>query len=273
MGPFRIKDNLKNLIADNVSRETLKKGVTYAVVDEATVIVITSLGKTALTKYFPISAFNTYEYADATFIDDGVSCVWKHLKNPLIYNTYYGNTEPYIIEYPFAYDYQDEIVQNIQDHTQVYKYVPMENDVLGDYSKFELDDVYFNKAILYNNQQCSGVLNLVPKPEHNLKSYMTYPILNSDSKDILFTKSDNFYQYNTFWSITKDTTKTHFVHNCESLNIDKVINQDNMDYSGRNFNKAPLRAKELKVRHILDNRDDVKLVSQFLLAPAQISYK
>jgi hypothetical protein len=46
-----------------------------------------------------------------------------------------------------------------------------------------------------------------------------------------------------------------------------------MDYGKRSFKKEPLRAKELKVRHILDNRSDAHLTSQFIVTPAQISYK
>jgi hypothetical protein len=46
-----------------------------------------------------------------------------------------------------------------------------------------------------------------------------------------------------------------------------------MDYGKRSFKKEPLRAKDLKVRHILDNRSDAHLVSQFIITPAQISYK
>jgi hypothetical protein len=52
-----------------------------------------------------------------------------------------------------------------------------------------------------------------------------------------------------------------------------VVNQANMEYGPKSFKKATLRAKELKVRHILDNRSDAHLTSQFIIAPAQISYK
>jgi hypothetical protein len=97
--------------------------------------------------------------------------------------------------------------------------------------------------------------------------------LNIDSKTITFTKSDNFYQYNTFWSVVKNKSIPLFIRTCESLSIDKEVNQINMDYGPRSFKKEPLRAKELKIRHILDNRSDVHLVSQFIIAPAQISYK
>ena len=101
----------------------------------------------------------------------------------------------------------------------------------------------FNKAVLYNGQQSTGLLELVPKPENNLSVYMQYPILNKTVKTITFTKSDNFYQYNTFWALQKDEQVPLFNTSCQSLSIDKVINQSNMDYGPKSFGKSTLRAK------------------------------
>jgi hypothetical protein len=108
---------------------------------------------------------------------------------------------------------------------------------------------------------------------NNLQAYNQFPIFNTNSKTITYTKSDNFYQYNTFWALQKSSQIPLFNTECESLSIDKVINESNMDYSSRSFKKAPLRAKDLKVRHILDNSSSVHLVSQFIITPSQISYK
>jgi len=273
LGPFTIKDNFDNILATDVSREDLKDGIVYSVADEVTVITICSTGRVKLCKNFSILQFNVIEYMAADFTTRNTACAWTHLKDPTIYNTYYGVVEPYVIEYPFAYEFQDEILRNVKDHTKVWKYIPLTNTVLKDYAKYELDDAWFNKAILYNNQQNSGILELMPKTRNNLSAYMSYPQYNSESKGIKWTKSDNFYQYNTFWNVTVDQTQPQFIEDCESLSIDKQINQDNMDYSVRSRKKEPLRAKELKIRHILDNRGDIKLVSQFIVAPAQISYK
>jgi hypothetical protein len=71
----------------------------------------------------------------------------------------------------------------------------------------------------------------------------------------------------------KDKSIPLFVRTCQSLSLDKEVNQINMDYGARSFKKDPLRAKELKIRHILDNVSDAHIVSQFIIAPAQISYK
>ena len=272
-GPFTIIDQLGNTLATGVSKADLISGVSYVVDDLVNVITVESTGKCKSKKNFPVTTVNPVSLAATTYKQISTACIWRHLKSPVVYNYFYGNIEPYIIEYPFAYQYQDEILQSVQDYTKAYRYFPDPDGISDDNRKIETDNAWFNKAVLYNGQQSTGVLELVPKPINNLKEYLKYPMYNAESKTITFTKSDNFYQYNTFWSLVKDKQLPLFIRTCESLSLDKVVNQVNMDYGKRSFKKEPLRAKELRVRHILDNRYDAHLVSQFIYTPAQISYK
>jgi hypothetical protein len=274
-GPFTIYDNLGNLLATNVSMQELIGGVAYPVSNDAERVMIESKGRCKFTKSIPIDDQNIsiIDFANTKYTQTFTGCTWRHLKNPQIYNTYYGETKPYIIEYPFAYKYYDEILQNVKDYTKVYQYLPDEYGVFDDNRKIQLDDAWFNKAVLYNDQQSSGTLELVAKPMNNLKEYMKYPMYNAESKTITYTKSDNFYQYNTFWSLVKNKKELLFTKSCESLSIDKIVNQSNMDYGKRSYRKEPLRAKDLKIRHTLDNRSDIHLVSQFITVPTQISFK
>jgi hypothetical protein len=199
--------------------------------------------------------------------------LWRHLTDTKLTNNYYGNIEPYVIEYPFYYQFQDEILQNVKDFTRAYKYLPIPDGVFNENAKIETNNQYFNKVIIYNGQQCTGLLELVPKPMNNLAAYNSYPIYNTDSKTITYTKSDSFYQYNTFWNVVVNKAQPLFRTSCESLSIDKVLNQSNMDYGVRSFNKDTMRAKGVLIRHILDDTSDAHLVSQFVIAPSQISYK
>jgi hypothetical protein len=272
-GPFTISDEYGTILATDVSRTLLINGVSYSVADTTSVIILESTGTCKLKKTFSIGTTNPVAIAATTYTQKKTACLWRHLTNPTIYNTFYGNTQPYIIEYPFTYQYQDQILQSVQDYSKVYKYLPNLDGVSDDARKIEIDGAWFNKAVLYNGQQSSGVLTLVPKPINNLKEYMKYPMYNVDSKTITYTKSDNFYQYNTFWSLVKDKSLALFTSTCVSLSLDKDVNQTNMDYSKRSFKKEPLRAKELRVRHILDDRGDIHIVSQFTIASSQISFK
>jgi hypothetical protein len=191
---------------------------------------------------------------------------WLHNIAEATYNNFYGTIEPYIIEVPFAYKYQDEILQSVKDYSKV-------NKMINAHTYIQTNNNFFNKAVVYNDQQCSGVLNLIPKPLNNLSSYLQYPKYNADSKDILFVKSDNFYNYNGFWDIVKDYNEPIWLPDCTSNSENKILNDSNLDYASRTFKKYPLRAKDCRIRHILDDRSDVRITSQLLATETQTSYK
>jgi len=272
-GPYTITDVYGNIIAENVSKQELIAGVSYSVDSNIDIIIFTSTSGCKSSVAVTLQEFNIVDYQNAEYTESVTGCLWRHLTNIQLYNSYYGNIEPYIIEYPFSYRYQDEILQNVKDYTKAYEYIPISDGVFNDNTRIETNNKWFTHAVLYNGQQSSGVLELVAKPLNNMREYLKYPMFNTDSKTITYTKSDNFYQYNTFWAVEKSSQVPLFNTSCESLSIDKVVNQDNMDYSSRSFKKSPLRAKELKIRHILKDNCTTHLVSQFIIAPAQISYK
>jgi hypothetical protein len=273
VGPFTIYDQFGNIIAENVSKQSLVKGISYVVDDDVSIITIKSTGKCKSEKSVDVTDITVSDFANINLIKITTGCVWAHSLNIRKYNTFYGNIDPYIIEYPFVYKFQDELLQNIVDYTKVYDYLPVPDGRYSFNSRIETNDKWFNKAVIYNSQQSTGILELVAKPLNNLYEYNKYPIFNADSKTILYTKSDSFYQYNTFWALEKSSQVPLFNTTCESLSIDKVVNQANMDYGLRSFKKATIRAKDVKVRHILDNSSTTHLVSQFIIAPSQISYK
>jgi hypothetical protein len=273
VGPFNITNEFGDVIALGVSKKTLIDGVSYDVSDETTVLVLESLGDCKMTKSLSLEQFSTHQFATSNYVQSTTSCLWKHLTNIRIYNTYYGVIRPYIIEYPFSYQFQDEILQNVKDYTKAYEYLAIPDGVFSYNSRIETNDRWFNQAIIYNSQQNSGLLNLVAKPSNNLKAYNSYPIYSADSKTIMYTKSDNFYQYNTFWNVQINSQLPAFNTTCESLSVDKILNQSNMNYRMLSFKKATIRAKDLRIRHILNNSSTTHLVSQFITTGSQISYK
>lgn len=273
-GPFNIYDQYGDLIASSVSKDDLIIGIGYTVDDDVTIVTLTETSECANSVSVPVGVVYAQQLTEDNYIQTDTSCLWRHLTDVTKFNYFYGETEPYIIEYSFSSQTgRDTILQSIKDYTQAYMYSADASDTYDRTDKIETDDYWFNKAVVYNGQQSSGILELVPKPKNNLKSYMSYPILGTTSKTIPFTKSDSFYNYNVFWNVVSDKTEPLFTMTCETMSIDKIVNQSNMDYSARSFKKEPLRAKYTKVRHILDNRKDVHLVSQFILTTEQISYK
>lgn len=273
VGPFTITDNFGEILGKELSREDLVDGVSFKVDSNVTSVTLASTGDCTYAKTIPLANIQKTEWAFTRNETINTGCVWRHLTDEINFNKFYGVIKPYILEYPISYPYQDEIIQNIKSYTKVYQYIPKTTSIPVVHDKIAVDSIWFNKAVLYNDQQSSGILNLIPKPKNNLQNYMSYPLYGESSKTIIYTKSDNFYHYNTFWSIVKEKQIPLFVSSCKSLSIDKEVNQANMDYNIKSFKKEPLRAKDLKIRHILDNRSDAHLVSQFIITPSQISYK
>jgi hypothetical protein len=272
IGPFTIYDQHRNIIAEDVSVKDLIDGITYVVNDDVITVTLASTGKCTMEKTIPVTEIPKSQYFSTKAEISNSSCVWAHMKNPEINHSFYGVTEPYVIEYVFSSP-NTEITQSISDYTRVLKYTKDLHGVSNEPSKIELDDSYFNKAIVYNDQQCSGVLNLVAKPKNDLRTYNLYPIYRNDSKDILYTKSGNMYKFNGFYDVVKDKSQFLFIRTCAPLSVDKEIHQENMVYANKSFGKHPIRSKFVKVRLILDNRSDIHMVSQFLIASTQISYK
>ena len=272
-GPFNISDNLGTVLGTDITKQNLIDGYSVSVADAVTTVTIQSTGKCQSSINVTVGTATKEDLAALTYTECNTASLWRHLTDISNYNKFYGNIEPYVIEYPFAYQSYDEILQNVKDYSKVYNYLPIPDGVYNNNTQIQVDNQWFNKAVLYNGQQSTGVLELVPKPINNLKQYLTYPVYNEFSKTITYTKSDNFYQYNTFWGLVKNKSLPLFNTTCESLSIDKVVNQVNMDYGKRSYKKEPLRAKDLKVRHILDNSSTAHIVSQFIVTPSQISYK
>lgn len=274
-GTFSIKDNFGVSLGDNISKDKLINGLSVEVSDSSSVITITQVGKNCCNKIIniPIVEKTREEITKIKFSEINKASLWRHLTDDALFNSFYGCIHPYILEYPFAYGFNDEIIQDVKDYSKVYTYLPSVHHTSDYNRRIQEDNGYFNKSILYNDQQSTGVLELVQKPSRNMKAYMTYPKFKKESKEIIYTKSDNFYQFNTFWNIVKDKSLPLFNSTCESLSIDKEVNTSNMEYTPRSFRKDLIRGKDSKLRMILDNRSDIHIISQVVTEASQISYK
>lgn len=211
-----------------------------------------------------------YYVAYPTYFQTGINSegsLWNHNKVYDKYQTYYDTEYPFIIEYPFPYTSQDQILQSVKSYCNSRIYTSQD-------TFYEPNEIlFFNKVIAYNYQQCSGIRNLVPKPKNNLSTYMQYPKYNSDSIDILVSKTDNFFNFNGLWDVSINKSEPLFTTPETFLTTDKDLNQDNMNYTNTvSYNKAPLRARDTFIRLILDNRNDFKLLTKFTITRTTPSY-
>jgi len=183
------------------------------------------------------------------------STTWNHNQRFDSFCNFYDKDEEYVLEYPYATK-TEEIIQSITDYCTSLKYTSFES-----YTRPE-ETLYYNKCIIYNDSQNTGLLNLIPKPANDPFATLKFPKYNIDSKDILVSKGDNLMTFNKFWNIVKSTNVSNWT---EKDLINKELNNANLDYGMMNYKKALIRGRDNKVRLILDNDHSYKIISQFII--------
>src|SRR5665647_3323799 len=139
IGPFNIYDQYGNVIAENVTKEALIEGAHYTVDDNVNFIKLVSIGKCTYEKVVHLTNITQYDFFHTPLDTVSTGCLWRHLRNPEIYNIFYGQIEPYVIEYSMSSP-NTEIFQSFQDYSKVFKYTRDPYDVSNEPSKIELDD-------------------------------------------------------------------------------------------------------------------------------------
>jgi len=125
--------------------------------------------------------------------------IWKHNESCNDYCNFYGIQYPFEIELPVSTGQNINTLKSIQYILECYR-----RDQKQCFDQFHILDYNFDHAVIYNTEQVSGYLNLNLYPKNDINLSLKYPIVNSNSIDILFSKEENKYRFNQFWDITKD---------------------------------------------------------------------
>ena len=168
------------------------------------------------------------------------------------------------------------IVETVQKFNSIYTFSSASMDLITDaynyndlYKEYIIDNnTTFNKLVLYNNHQSTGLVNLQPK---------LGPFQNpTNSQSILINKGNRTWSLNGFRNNVIDDTIPLFTRRWDDIKgdyyIDKLPNEDAIDYNKGLFNKDKLRDKFLISRFIYDVENPKKLVYKFNIDKSKISY-
>lgn len=174
------------------------------------------------------------------FMSVKLDSIWSHNLVCDSYCNFYGVDYPFEIEFASVTGQQVMTVKNIEYILECYRYSNQCQD------RFHILDYNFDRAIVYNSEQNSGLLRLNLSPKNNPVAALQYPIIGLNYMDILYSKEENKYRFNTFFDLTKDrgeftgNDKTMFI--TQSNGYIYQLNNKYLDYS-----KEPTQHK--KFRH------------------------
>jgi len=170
--------------------------------------------------------------------------LWHHNLTSKSYQVYYGKLEPFIFEFTIASKFQNKMLDSIRYTAEFYRF----QDNL---SSGIVPDITYNKAIVYNQKQTSGLLELVIKEKNNRRQYLDYPKQNIDSRSILVEYVERGWQFNNFYDVYAENTGQPIMsYQCDNIAY-KEINPLSISYKSQ-FLKKKLVSDYFVLRLIND---------------------
>ena len=201
-----------------------------------------------------------------TIINTNVgSSTWNHNLNPLTYQTYYNKLYPYIIEYNVnvfpktATTNSISLIQDIQEYYSDYEYYSISTANNKNLANF-------TKAIIYNKEQSSGVINLIPEEFGNTRQKILFPRTTLNGIETLISRRDNIYTFNGFWSVTNQSSgqpiwSTKWTDKIAQYPIDKVPNTKTVVPSSIAYQKQRIKSDFCRVRLIQDKYSRYRFIN------------
>lgn len=188
-------------------------------------------------------------------LDTKVSTYYHNASNKS-YQVFYGKLQPFIVELIGKQSIENNYMNNFEFSMDTIRYH-------NEFDAYYNNNVTFNKAIIYNEHQCSGMLNLIPNDHDDLSQLGEYPKLTDKGFEILTTNSENVWSFNDFGDYTASAYNKlpYFIYDC--ANVNKVIDNRAMDYTKNSFNVGRIRAKASKIRLINDATSLYKMILNF----------
>jgi hypothetical protein len=167
--------------------------------------------------------------------------IYKHNARCDLFCNFYGVDYPFEIEYPVTTPAEVTTLRTVEYELEAYNYL---NDCRD---QFHILDENFDRAVVYNSEQCSGLLKLNIKPKNNPYLLNQYPAIGVNGIDILFSKEENTYRFNQFWDAVSDRgefdTKQYNIWTVSPNGFDRELNTLAINYA-----KTPLQHKKFRHR-------------------------
>jgi hypothetical protein len=195
----------------------------------------------------------------------GKSSLWSHNVTNKSYQTYYGKLHPFIIELVRKFSIEKNILNNINYNADVIRYH-------NQYDKYYNTDIIpFNRAVIYNNNQTTGLLEFEKKNYYDLSAFLNYPKIETNKSTIEITNKEGDWKFNNFYDVAKSKSNNIPLFLSNSANSYSRINYNAVDYNKPDLDKNRLRGDWFRFRLINDTEADYKIIMKYLINKSNIS--
>lgn len=184
------------------------------------------------------------------------SYVWKHNEATESYCSFYDLDYPWEVEFAYSDPHQVTSLESIEYQLECFKYFGTD--------RFHILDENFDRAVIYNSEQCSGLLKLIPREYNRPFMILNYPRVTATATEIEVTKQEQKYRFNQFWDLTKNrgqfTLNWRTIFNTDANGYRKVLNQNNIEYDKEPRNKKKIRHNSTSLILRKNKSNNVKML-------------
>lgn len=156
---------------------------------------------------------------------------------------FYGIDYPHSFILPINNGQNVEVLHNIEYQAETFIYNPNGID------RYHVLQSTYDKALVYNTEQCSGWLNLLQKNKSNMAEMLKYDKLNLNvnSFDIYIDKVEQKYRFNQIRDISKDRTLQEPLILTSVNGYEFVLNTNAVDYKKSIYERKKIRHTHSKL--------------------------
>lgn len=171
---------------------------------------------------------------------------WAHLLTNKSYQVFYGHLHPFLFEYQTENKFTNTLLDSVLYQVDFQRFI-------SEYDFYTRNDVTFNKALIYNQNQSTGHIFLIPKIKNNLFQVTQYPKYTLNNKEILVENIENSWRFNDFENNYKVMTQPHLEYNTNVMY--KEVNPLAILYK---FNYIPekMRNNYFNIRLVNDDKSN-----------------
>lgn len=183
------------------------------------------------------------------FMTGSSNNIYSHHLTNKSYQVFNGKLFPFEIELNDKFTLNNKVLSSVSYYLDVVRF---HNDGAVYYN----NNVGFNKAIIYNSNQTTGILELITTDNNNLFENKKYPILAYDSTKVLQVNKEGRYSFNQFKNRRKGNSPIFLE---EKNGVNKHINIEAIDTTLANNNYNPIRDTFNNVKLINDKHSNYKM--------------
>jgi hypothetical protein len=219
---------------------------------------------TSFHSYKPNYYIDGVDYFASGLNTDG--SLWNHNLTNKSYQVFYGQKQPWQIQTISKYDLSKNHLNSVEYSMDVIRYH-------NDYDPFFNTQITFNKAVVSNQGQSTGLLELEYNNKNNLNTLTTYPKVNAKSTTIRVTNSDGVWRFNQFYDLAASRANNIPLWTNDCSNTIKTPNPLAINYQTPDLDKKRIRGEWNRIMLINDKHTNYKMIFKWLQNNAVRTYR